>query len=99
MKPSIDLMQEYAEQHQPHGWKALADFLETTTQQVSIWKRRGGMSAAATIKVGMDLGYSRVECLEIVAVEAERTQKGKRFLLELAGYDKPASQFGGKGRF
>ena len=84
MKTSMDFFNEFVEAHNPGGQKALQQLTGASQPLVSSWKIRGGMTPAATVKVGMALGYPSELCYQIAAIEAERTETGRKFLATMA---------------
>ncbi|MHA6846666.1 hypothetical protein [Ralstonia syzygii] len=83
MKTSMDFFNEYVEAHSPHGQKAVAELLGTSQAQVTMWKKAGRLSAAATVKLGVELGYDVDLCTHVALMEAEKTESGKKTLAEL----------------
>lgn len=79
---SLDLLTEYENKY---GQKALYTTCGVAQPTVSVWKKRGGMTPAATVKLGLELGYPIELLMKIAAVEAERTEAGRNFLMKLAG--------------
>ncbi|EKZ97630.1 helix-turn-helix domain-containing protein [Cupriavidus sp. HMR-1] len=77
---SIDLFNEYVEKH---SQRAMYEFLGVSQTTVSEWKRRGGMTAAATVQIGVELGYDVDLCTQIALIEAERSERGKKSLWEI----------------
>lgn len=84
MKTSIDFFNEYVEANKPHGQKAIAALCEVSQELVSMWKKRGAMTPAATVRIGMALGYPSELCYQIAAIEAERSETGRQFLTTMA---------------
>ncbi len=84
MKTSIDFFNEFVDANKPHGQKALQLLLDVNQTTVSTWKARGGMTPAATVKVGLTLGYPSELCYQIAAIEAERSETGRKFLTSMA---------------
>ncbi|WP_187359934.1 hypothetical protein [Chitinolyticbacter meiyuanensis] len=80
MKSSMDLFNEYVSNHSQREMAALCGVHENT---VGMWKARGGMTPAATVKVGQALGYDLEFVMKIALVEAERTEQGRDYLGEL----------------
>ncbi len=83
MKSSIDFFNEYVTAHSPDGQKALAELLGTSQAQVSMWKKRGKLSAAAAVQVGVALGYDVDYCTQVALMEAEQSERGKKSLWEI----------------
>jgi hypothetical protein len=80
MMHSIDFFNEYVEKH---SQKAMYEFLGVDQTTVSNWKRRGRMSAAATVQIGVELGYDVDLCTQIALIEAEQSERGKKSLWEI----------------
>lgn len=53
MKTSIDFFNEFAGLNKPAGQKRIQELCDVDQTTVSHWKKRGGMTPAATVKVGM----------------------------------------------
>ncbi len=84
MKTSIDFFNEFVEANKPAGQKRIQELCDVDQTTVSHWKKRGGMTPAATVKVGMALGYPSDLCYRIAAIEAERSETGRKFLTTMA---------------
>ncbi|WP_148716825.1 hypothetical protein [Chitinolyticbacter meiyuanensis] len=95
MKTSVELLTEYASKY---GQRGVAELCGVKDNTVTNWKQRGRMTPAATVKVGLELGYSYDFLTKIVAIEQEQSEEGRSFLTQLAEALYPAVAMAGSWR-